>query len=33
VGVKEGQKLVIGRSSLEGPTKALFLILIAKVAQ
>jgi len=33
VDVKEGQKLVIGRSSLEGPTKALFLILIARVAQ
>ncbi len=33
VNVKEGQKLVIGRSSLEGPSKALFLILIARVAQ
>ncbi len=33
VDVKEGQKLVIGRSSLEGPAKALFLILIARVAQ
>jgi hypothetical protein len=31
--VKEGQKLVVGRSSLEGPGKALFLVLIAKVAQ
>ncbi len=31
VDVKEGQKLVIGRSSLEGPSTALFLILIAKV--
>jgi hypothetical protein len=31
--VKEGQKLVIGRSSLEGPGKALFLVLIARVAQ
>jgi len=29
--IKEGQKLVVGRSSLDGPTKALFLILIAKV--
>ena len=33
VDVKEGQKLVVGRSSLEGPGKALFLVLIAKVAQ
>jgi type II secretory pathway component GspD/PulD (secretin) len=33
VGVKEGQKLVIGRSSLEGSGKALFLVLIARVAQ
>ncbi len=32
VGVKEGQKLVVGRAS-EGPGKALFLVLIAKVAQ
>ncbi|SPF43499.1 conserved exported hypothetical protein [Candidatus Sulfopaludibacter sp. SbA4] len=32
VDVKEGQKLVVGRSSLEGPDKAMFLILIAKVA-
>jgi hypothetical protein len=31
--VKEGQKLVVGRSSLEGPAKALFLVLIARVAQ
>jgi len=31
VDVKEGQKLVVGRSSLEGPGKALFLVLIAKV--
>lgn len=31
VDVKEGQKLVVGRSSLEGPEKALFLVLIAKV--
>jgi hypothetical protein len=33
IDVKEGQKLVVGRSSLEGPGKALFLVLIAKVAQ
>jgi len=33
VDVKEGQKLVLGRSSLNGPDTALFLILIAKVAQ
>ncbi len=33
VDVREGQKLVIGRSSLEGPGKALFLVLIARVAQ
>jgi hypothetical protein len=32
VDVKEGQKLVVGRSSLDGPEKALFLVLIAKVA-
>jgi hypothetical protein len=31
VDVKDGQKLVIGRSSLDGPEKALFLVLIAKV--
>ena len=31
VDVKEGQKLVVGRSSLDGPDKALFLILIAHV--
>jgi len=31
VTAKEGQKLVVGRSSLEGPEKALFLVLIAKV--
>ncbi|SPE32114.1 conserved exported hypothetical protein [Candidatus Sulfopaludibacter sp. SbA6] len=31
VDVKEGQKLVVGRSSLDGPEKAMFLILIAKV--
>ena len=29
--VKEGQKLVIGRSSLEGPQKALFLVLVANI--
>jgi hypothetical protein len=33
VDVKEGQKLVVGRSSLDGPGKALFLVLIARVAQ
>jgi len=33
VDVKEGQKLVVGRSSLNGPDMALFLVLIAKVAQ
>jgi hypothetical protein len=32
VDVKEGQKLVVGRAS-EGPGKALFLVLIATVAQ
>ena len=32
VDVKEGQKLVVGRSSLNGPDTALFLVLIAKVA-
>jgi hypothetical protein len=31
VDVKDGQKLVIGRSSLDGPEKALFLVLIAKI--
>ncbi|HEY2018958.1 MAG TPA: hypothetical protein VGH38_35880, partial [Bryobacteraceae bacterium] len=31
IDVKEGQKLVIGRSSLDGPEKPLFLILIAKI--
>jgi hypothetical protein len=31
VDVKEGQKVVVGRSSLEGPDKALFLILTARV--
>jgi hypothetical protein len=29
--VKEGQRLVVGRSSMDGPEKALFLVLIAKV--
>jgi hypothetical protein len=33
VDVKEGQKLVVGRSSLNGPDTALFLVLIAKVVQ
>jgi hypothetical protein len=33
VDVKEGQKVVVGRSSLEGPQKALFLILTAHVIQ
>jgi hypothetical protein len=32
VSVKAGQKLVVGRSSLHGPSKALFLVLIAKIA-
>jgi hypothetical protein len=31
VSVKEGQKLVVGRSSLDGPSTALFLVLIGKV--
>jgi hypothetical protein len=31
IDVKEGQKVVVGRASLEGPEKALFLILMAKV--
>jgi hypothetical protein len=33
VDVKEGQKLVVGRSSVNGPDTALFLVLIAKVGQ
>jgi hypothetical protein len=33
VDVKEGQKVVVGRASLQGPDKALFLILTAKVVQ
>jgi hypothetical protein len=33
VDVKEGQKVVVGRASLEGPEKALFLILTARVVQ
>ncbi len=33
VDLKEGQKVVVGRSSLEGPEKALFLILTARVIQ
>ncbi|HTX35817.1 MAG TPA: hypothetical protein VME43_12385 [Bryobacteraceae bacterium] len=31
--VKEGQKLVVGRSSVNGPDRALFLVLIAKPAE
>ena len=31
VDMKEGQKVVVGRSSLEGPEQALFLILTAHV--
>jgi hypothetical protein len=31
IDVKEGQKVVVGRSSLEGPAQALFVILTAKV--
>jgi hypothetical protein len=33
VDVKEGQKLVVGRSSVDGPDRALFLVLIAKSAE
>jgi len=33
VDVKEGQKVVVGRSSLQGPNQALFLILTARVVQ
>ena len=33
VDVKEGQRVVVGRSSLEGPQQALFLILTAHVVQ
>ena len=33
VGFKVGQKVVVGRSSLEGPQQALFLILTASVIQ
>jgi hypothetical protein len=33
VDVKEGQKVVVGRSSLAGPQQALFLILTAHVIQ
>lgn len=33
VDVKEGQKVVVGRSSLEGPQQALFLVLTAHVVQ
>ena len=31
--IKEGQKIVVGRSSLEGPQQALFLVLTAHVVQ
>ena len=31
VSAKEGQKLVIGRGSLDGPSTALFLVLVGKV--
>ena len=31
ISAKEGQKLVIGRSSLDGPSTALFLVLVGKV--
>jgi hypothetical protein len=33
VDIKEGQKVVVGRSSLEGPDRALFLVLWARVIQ
>ena len=33
VDVKEGQKLVIGRSSLDGPSTAIFLVLVTKIVQ
>lgn len=33
IDVKEGQKVVVGRASLAGPEKALFLILTAKVVE
>ena len=33
VSVKEGQKLVVGRSSLDGPSTALFLVLIGNVVK
>lgn len=33
VDVKEGQKLVVGRSSVNGPDRALFLVLIAKPSE
>lgn len=33
VDIKEGQKVVVGRSSLEGPQQALFLVLTAHVIQ
>lgn len=33
IDIKDGQKVVVGRASLEGPEKALFLILTARVVQ
>jgi hypothetical protein len=33
IDVKDGQKVVVGRSSLEGPEKAVFLVLSAKVIE
>jgi hypothetical protein len=33
IDVKEGQKVVVGRASLEGPEKALFVIMTARVIQ
>jgi hypothetical protein len=33
IDVKEGQKVVVGRTSLEGPDKALFIVLMGKVLQ
>jgi hypothetical protein len=33
IDIKEGQKIVVGRASLEGPEKALFIILTARVVE